>query len=162
MAGKREGTEGDPKKEPFVSAEDRPDVRINLDTPLTELTVRDLAAILGQRSQKDPFEDPLKAFFDKDFPEVAKSWQTDKPAQWEKPPKFEKNEKLEHKEHKEHKEVAKDVKVEKLETDGVFQPGRFTGPDPRIEQIIAAVAGLTHQVSELADQVSELRKQNSD
>jgi len=154
MAGKSEGAQGDQPKEPFVPAEDRPDVRISLDTPLTELKVRDLAAILGYKSQKDPFEDPLKAFFDKDFPEVAKSWQTDKPAQWEKPPKAEKHEKLEHKDHKE----VKDVKVEKLETDGVFQPG--IGPDPRVEQIIAAVAGLTHQVAELADQVSELRKRN--
>ena len=52
--------------------------------------------------------------------------------------------------------MAKDVKIEKLETDGVFQPGGFIGPDPRVEQIIDALADLTDQVSQLADHVSEL------
>jgi hypothetical protein len=156
MAGKREDP-GDQPKEPFVSAEDRPDVRINLDTPITELKVRDLAAIFGQGSQKDPFEDPLKAFFDKDFPEVAKDWTTDKPALWDKPPKSDKHEKLE---HKERKEFIKEIKVEKLEAEGGFQTGRPIGPDPRIDQVIAAVSRLTHQVSELADQVKELRERN--
>ena len=156
MAGQRQDP-GDSAKEPFVSAGDRPDVRINLDTPVSELTVRELAAILRQGSQKDPFEDPLKAFFDKDFPEVAKDWTTDKPPQWEKPPKAEKHEKLE---HKEHKEFIKEIKVEKLEAEGVIQTPGPIGPGPLIGQIIAAVSGLTHQVSELADQVRELREQD--
>jgi hypothetical protein len=33
---------------PFVSQSDRPEVRIKSDTPLSELTVRDLASLLAQ------------------------------------------------------------------------------------------------------------------
>src|SRR5918912_2765957 len=87
------GQEGQPK-EPFVSSEDRPEVRISLETPLTELRVRELSAILGFVASKSPFEvgkTPLKDFFDKDFPEVAKDWQKElKPEKIEKPEKPEK------------------------------------------------------------------------
>jgi hypothetical protein len=151
-------------KETFVSSEDRPEVKISLDTPLTELSVRDLSAVLGFMVGKSPFEvgkGPLKDFFDKDFPEVAKDWLkeakpeiVDKPPKEGKPEKFEKHEKLEKPEKRENKEI----KIEKLETDGVIEQGGFAPPDPRIDQIIAAVAGLTKQVGELADQVEELRK----
>jgi len=34
-------------KEPFVGQQDRPDVRLNPDDPITNLRVRDLAALLG-------------------------------------------------------------------------------------------------------------------
>jgi hypothetical protein len=157
-------------KETFVSSEDRPEVKISLDTPLTELSVRDLSAVLGFMVGKSPFEvgkGPLKDFFDKDFPEVAKDWlkeikpenfdkppKESKPEKFEKPEKAEKHEKLEKPEKRENKEI----KIEKLETDGVIEQGGFAPPDPRIDQIIAAVAGLTKQVGELADQVDELRK----
>jgi hypothetical protein len=164
-------------KEPFVAAEDRPEVKIDLDTPLTELSVRDLSAILGFVATKNPnFEvgkTSLKDFFDKDFPEVAKDWlkdaKTEKLEKPEKPEKFEKNEKLEknekmekdekHEKHEKHefeKRDIKDIKVEKLEVDGVFDPRAV--PDPRIDHLVAAVAGLTKQVGELTNQLEELRK----
>jgi hypothetical protein len=142
-------------------------VRINLDTPLNELRVRELSAILGFLTGKNPnFEvgkTSLKDFFDKDFPEVAKDWLKEiKPEKFEKPEikelkseknesKFEKNEKLE-------KREVKEVKAEKLENDGVFDPGDLGRPDPRMEQVIQAVMGLTKQVGQLANQVEELRK----
>ena len=164
-------------KEPFVSREDRPDVRINLDTPLGELRVRELSAILGFMVGKNPnFEvgkTSLKDFFDKDFPEVAKDWLKEiKPENLEKPPKFEKLEKFEKPEkgekfekleklEKPEKPELKEAKAEKVEHDGVFDPGRRPGPDPRLEQLVQAVAGLTKQVSQLADQVEELRKRVS-
>jgi len=176
MAGTRRrrtsGESGSSEKEPFVAAEDRPQVQISLDTPLTELSVRDLSAILGFVGGKNPnFEvgkTSLKDFFDKDFPEIAKDWlkeiKIEKAEKPEKPEKFEKNEKLEkdekhEKNEKFEKRELKDIKLEKIENDGVFEeriPG--PGPDPRIEQIIGAVAGLTKQVSQLADQVKELRE----
>jgi hypothetical protein len=167
------GARDEQAKEPFVPAEDRPEVRISLETPLTDLTVRDLSAILGFVASKNPnFEvgkTSLKDFFDKDFPEVAKDWVKEiKPEKFEKPEKpekFEKNEKLEksdkvEKNEKLEKREIKEVKNEKFETDTVVDPGHVA-PDPRIEQIIGAVAGLTKQVGELTDQVRELQKRGA-
>jgi hypothetical protein len=156
-------------KEPFVSQDDRPEVRLKPDTPLTELRVRDLAAIIGAGSGKTPFENKtsLKDFFDKPFPEVAKDWLKEiKPEKYEKSEikelKGEKHEKIEKHEKHEKREI-KELKAEKLEHDGVFDPGELgrPPPDPRFEQVIQAVAGLAKQVSQLADQVEELRKKTS-
>jgi hypothetical protein len=162
---------GEQPKEPFVSREDRPAVRISLDTPLGELRVRELSAILNFMANKNAnFEvgkTPLKDFFDKDFPEVAKDWvkeikiekieKPEKPEKLEKNEKFEKNEKLE-----KHEKFEKPEKFEKLESgEGVVNPGPIPGPDPRIEQIIQAVSGLAKQVAQLANQVEELRKKAS-
>ncbi|MBS0155130.1 MAG: hypothetical protein JSS38_11080 [Nitrospira sp.] len=149
-------------KQPFVSREDRPEVRINLDTPLSELRVRELSAILGFMVGKNPnFEvgkTSLKDFFDKDFPEVAKDWVKEaKLEKFEKPEKLEKSEKFEKVEKLEKREI-KEVKAEKLENDGVFDPRDLGRPDPRMEQVIQAIAGLTKQVSQLANQMEELRK----
>lgn len=152
-------------KQPFVPHEDRPAVKIDLDTPLSELRVRELGSILGFMAAKNPnFEvgkTSLKDFFDKDFPEVAKDWvkeikrekfeKIEKLEIKEKPEKHEKVEKLEKHEHKE-------LKNEKLEMDVVFNPGPISQPDPLLQQVIQAVAGLTKQVAQLANQVEELRK----
>jgi hypothetical protein len=172
MAKESGGAPGQESKEPFVPAGDRPEVRISLDTPLTDLTVRGLSAILGfVGSSKSPFEvgkTSLKDFFDKDFPEVAKDWiKESKPEIVDKPPKEGKLEKLEkdskHEKHekneKHEKRETKETKAEKLETEGVFEPGGFPGPDPRIDQVIATVAALAKQIGQLADQVKELRKE---
>lgn len=162
----------DTAKQAFVGSADRPEVRLDLDMPVNQLRVRDLAAILGHLSQKSPFEvgkTPIKDFFDKPFPEIAKDYVKElKPEKFEKPEKsekFEKNEKHEkheklEKSEKLEKPEIKELKVEKIENDGVFDPGnRFPpGPDPRLEQVIQALAGLTKNVSALADQVKELQK----
>jgi hypothetical protein len=155
-------------KEPFVSREDRPEVKIDLDTPVSELRVRELSAILGYMAEKNPnFEvgkTPLKDFFDKPFPEVAKDWvkeikteKLDKFEKFEKNEKIEKNEKVEKPERKELKH-EKLEKLEKLEHDGVLERPEFIGPDPRMDQIVQAVSGLTEQVGRLANQVAELEK----
>ena|SRR6478735_1254081 len=168
---KRPGTT---PKHPFVGTADRPEVRLELDKPVNELRVRDLAAILGQLIQKSPFfevgKTPIKDFFDKPFPEVVKDYvkelkpekfeKPEKPEKVEKNEKHEKHEKLEKQEKLEKPEI-KELKLEKIESDGVFDPGsRFPpGPDPRLEQVIQALAGLTRQVSALTNQVEELQKQ---
>ena len=164
---------GEESKQPFVSPEDRPEVRINLDTPLSELRVRELSTILGSLIGKNPFEvgkTPLKDFFDKPFPETTKDFVKeskpetfDKQVKVEKPEKFEKFEKDKDKDKQEkiekpEKPEIKEVKAEKVEADGVFDPGKLVGPDPRLEQLIQTVTGLTKQVSQLANQVEELRK----
>lgn len=170
MARSRRGQpgQGDEPKQPFVGKEDRPEVRIDLDTPLSELRVRELSAILGFMTGKNPnFEvgkTSIKDFFDKPFPEVAKDWlkeiKIEKIEKPEKPEKFEKHEKLEKPEKLEKNEkIEKFEKPEKIEVrEPVFDPRTFPGPDPRIEQLIQAVAGLTQQVTQLANQVEELRK----
>ena len=145
-------------KEPFIKKDDRPEVKINLDTPLSELRVRELSAIVGSMVGKNPnFEvgkTSLKDFFDKPFPETVKDWvkelKSEKFESIDKPHK----EKLEKHEKRENKEF----KLEKIEHDGVFEPGPHIGPDPRLEQVIQAVTGLSKQVSQLADQVAQLSK----
>lgn len=156
-------------KEPFISSEDRPEVKIDLDTPIGELRVRELTSILGFFATKSPhFEvgkTSLKDFFDKDFPEVAKDWvkelKIEKIEKPEKPEKFEKLEKYEKREKLEKPEL-KDLKYEKLEREPVFDPGRIPGPDPRFDALVEAVAGLQKQVSQLVDQVEALRERVGD
>ena len=159
----------DNPKQPFIPREDRPEVRLQLDTPLSDLRVRDLAAILGLTVGKTPFENKssLKDFFDKPFPEVAKDFVKEskgekleknekaeikekefKPDKNESP-KFEKNEKSE-------KPEIKEAKLEKIEGDATT--GTLQSADPRIDQLVQSVAGLTRTVSALADQVAELQK----
>lgn len=159
-------------KEPFVAKEDRPEVKITLDTPLSELRVRELSSIIGRIGGKNPFEvgkTPLKDFFDKEFPEVAKDELKDaksdkfeknesKELKGDKNEKFEKHEKLEKHEKREKPEI-KEVKAEKVENDAVvFDPTRIPGPDPRLETLIDAVANLTKQVSQLSNQMEEMSK----
>jgi hypothetical protein len=160
------------RKEPFVSKGDRPEVKLKPDTPLSELRVRDLAAIIGAVTKNPNFEvgkTPLKDFFDKDFPEEAKDFIKEiKPEKFEKNElkelkgeKLEKYEKLEkfEKAEKLEKPEIKELKFEKIEIqEPVFDPRRLPIPDPRIEQLIQTVAGLTQQVGQLANQVEELRK----
>jgi hypothetical protein len=165
-------------KEPFIGSEDRPEVKIDLDTPLSELRVRELSAILGFSTGKNPnFEvgkTSLKDFFDKPWPEVAKDWakeikiekveKPEKPEKVEKPEKFEKpeKEKLEKLEKNERKDIKHEKleKLEKIETDGFIDRQDFIppGPDPRLEQVVQLVAGLTEQVGRLANQVEALEK----
>ncbi len=176
MADNDNGT--DDNKEPFIGSGDRPEVSIDLDQPVSDLRVRDLAAILGHLTSKSASElgkAPIKDFFDKQFPERTKDFlkeikneKPEKPEKFEKLEKHEKNEKLEKPElkefkheHKEFKHEHKELKLEKIENDGVFDPGRgFPGPDPRFESVLQAVAGLSQQVSALTDQVEILRKRS--
>lgn len=162
----------DNRKEAFIGSADRPEVKLDLDMPVTELRVRDLAAILGHLGQKSPFEagkTPIKDFFDKPFPEEAKDFlkevkieKFEKPEKPEKLKKLEKHEKIEkiEKPEKREKIEIKELKLEKIEADGVFDPGREfpPGPDPRFESVIQSMAQLTRQVASLANQVEELRK----
>jgi hypothetical protein len=98
-------------------------------------------------------KDWLKEIKEEKFEKPEKPEKAEKNEKLEKPDKLEKEkfEKLEH-----DKRDFKDIKVEKIETDGVFDPRAV--PDPRIEHVIAAVAGLTKQVAELSDQLRELQK----
>jgi hypothetical protein len=115
--------------------------------------VRDLATILGQVGgtgkdfwdgkdwQKDDLDGTIKDKEIKEIKEVKEVKDKDK----------DKREKLE-------KPEAKELKAEKLELDGVFEAGVPQGPDPRLDQVVQALSGLTVRVGQLADQVEELKK----
>jgi hypothetical protein len=151
-------------KEPFVSQTDRPEVRIKSDTPLSELRVRDLASLLAQFGFsgkdfidgkdwiKDDVDGPGTKWKDKE-----KDKDKEKPEKWEKPEKSEKFEKQE-KFEKPEKPETKEAKAEKIETDGVFEPRILPVPDPRIDQVIQTLSGLTSRVAQLANQIEELKK----
>jgi hypothetical protein len=142
-----------PSKKPFIAKADRPEVRLKSDTPLSNLTVRDLATILGQLGTGKDFWD-------------GKDWQKDDfdgGNKWKDTKEFKevKEKEKEFKEGKEGKEVKekrehKELKAEKLELDGVFDP--VSQPDPRIEQVVRALSGMSAKVDQLVDQVEALKK----
>ena len=155
MANKEKDEEQTSRK-PFVAQGDRPEVRIKLDMPISELRVRDLAAILRLGSQKDFFDgkDWLKDDFDGDI-----KWWKEKEKEKEKELKEKEKEKEKEKIEKPEKPEIKEAKSEKIENDGVFDPRLFPRPDPRLDEVIRSLAGLTERVSQLADQVEELKKE---
>ena len=149
---------GQAGKAPFVSGSDRPEVRLKSDTRLSDLTVRDLATVLGQLGtgkdfvdhkdwQKDDFDGPKPWKEGKEFKD--KDWKEGKEKEWK--------EGKEGKEKREIKEV-KHEKLEKIESDGVFEANPLA--DPRIEQVIRALSGISAKVDQLADQVAELKKRS--
>ena len=66
-----------PSKKPFVSQADRPEVRLKSDTRLSDLTVRDLATILGQLGTRKDFWDG-KDWQKDDFDGQNKPWKESK------------------------------------------------------------------------------------
>jgi len=130
-AGQGPGSE---TKEPFIAPGDRPEVRLSLDSPIGDLSVRDLVAILGEG---DDLPAGIKDFFDKSFPEVSKLKDY--------------KEKVEGKEGKDRPEKWR---VKEL----IDQPARQPASDTAIERLIQTVSGLTKQVGQLADQVEALEK----
>jgi hypothetical protein len=124
-------------KKPFVSQEDRPEVKLDPDRPIAELRVRDLATILGDALTRKSLHKEFKneKFELKEFKHEHKEFKNEK---------FEKNEKQEF-----------DIIPKR-----VFEPGPdpTAGGDPVINQVIQAVSGLAAQVSKLANQVAELEK----
>ena len=145
-------------KKPFVSQADRPEVRLKSTTPIGDLTVRDLATILGQVGGTG------KDFWD------GKDWhkgrlrrhqvggcQGQQGQQGQQGGQGQGKESKEAKDsHKEKREI-KELKAEKLELDGVFDP-HSQQPDPRIEQVIRALSGMSAKVDQLADQIEALKK----
>jgi hypothetical protein len=138
------------RKQSFISKADRPEIKLKSDTPINSLTIRDLVTILGRLGtrkdfwdgkdwQKDDFDGGIKWKDDKEFKDGKEIKDKDKD-----------------KEHKEKREI-KELKVEKIESDGAFEQQPI-GPDPRIEQVIRALSGMTAKVDQLADQVDALKK----
>lgn len=149
---------GQAGKAAFISGSDRPEVRLKSDTPLSNLTVRDLTTLLGQLGtrkdfwdgkawQKDDFDGGFKLKDDKEIKEGKEIKEKDKDKEKEKD-----------KDIKEKREI-KELKLEKLEGDGVFEANPIS--DPRIEQVISALSGLSAKVDQFANQIEELKKRSS-
>jgi hypothetical protein len=138
------------RKKAFVAKADRPTVNPKSTARLSDLTVRDLATVLGQFGTRKDFWDG-KDWQKDDFDNNNIKWKDSKEGKDGKDVKDKEKEK----DFKEKREI-KELKLEKIETDGTFEPG--VGPDPRIEQVIGAVAGLSAKVDQLADQVAALKK----
>jgi hypothetical protein len=139
-----------PSKKSFVSQADRPEVKLKSTTPLSDLTVRDLATILGQLggTGKDFWDG--KDWIKDDFDGTIK-WKDGKDVK----DKDKEKEFKDGKDGKEKREI-KELKAEKFENDGVFDP--LSQPDPRIEQVIRALSGMSAKVDQLADQIEALKK----
>ena len=125
--------DNDQPKQPFIPPADRPAVGVNPDTPLSELRVRDLAAILGPVSGKSPWfeagKTPLKDFFDKPFPEIIKT-------------------------------IGKETSIQAETAQALAGASAFPShgplPDPWFDQMVRAIATLTATVEKLTDQVAQL------
>ena len=142
-----------PGKKPFISKADRPEVRLKSDTLLSDLTVRDIATILGQFGTRKDFWDGKD--WQKDDFDGGIKWKDDKEFKETKEVKDKDKETKEGKDGKDKREI-KEVKAEKIEVDGVFDP--ISQPDPRIEQVIRSLSGLSAKVDQLTDQIEALKK----
>ncbi len=125
------------RKQSFITKAERPELKLKSDTPISGLTIRDLVTILGRLGTRKDFWD-------------GKDWQKDDfdgGIKWKDEKEFKDKEKRE----------IKELKIEKIESDGVFEQQPI-GPDPRIEQVIRALSGMSAKVDQLADQVDALKK----
>lgn len=144
MAAKQTSKSG---KQPFVQKEDRPELTLKSTATLGSLTVRELTTILGQFGTRKDFWD-------------GKDWQKDDfdgGIKWKDTKEFKETKEFKDKdkESKEKREI-KELKAEKIEVDGVFEPVEQV--DPRMDQVIRALSGITAKVAQLADQIEALKK----
>lgn len=162
---KREDDAREEPRETFVPEQDRPEMRLTPDTPLSELRVRDLTRILGIAASKNwNLEMSLKDFLDKpDFEGSVKVPEATKPISIETGKEtYDKYDKLEkHEKHEKH-EVDKSFRKDKAEGETVFSPGSAGRPVPDIAQVVEALAGLAQRVGHLADQIKELKRKESE
>ena len=120
-------TEG--PKQPFVSEQDRPEVRLTPDTPLSELRIRHLREIIDQFGPFHKLNNTLLELLLHDTVTLKSRFTKEKP------------------------EII-EIDIPKH----IEWPPRIPGPDPRLDLVIQAVSGLTNQVNQLANQVAELQK----
>ena len=143
---KKEYQGNEEQKQPYVSQDDRPEVKLKPDTPVSELRVRDLVHILGvslakSGLSKSEADNPATSLWHPLWKAGLSKSEADGPPLGVK--------------------YFKEVKYEKWEIDERHYdwPKVFPEPDPRVEHVIRALTGLTAQVNQLADQVAALQKQ---
>lgn len=123
------------EKEPFVASGERPDVGLKPDTPISELRVRDLQALLQGGGQFKKLEGAFEKF-----------WKLEK---FEKFEKFEKYEKFEW-----------DKWWDKLIHEFI-PPVPGGGGDPAaIDRLVRTISGLSEQVTQLTRDVEQLKQRS--
>lgn len=149
------------EKEPFVSQGDRPEVSLKPDAPISELTVRDLGALLGEQAKIS-----VKHFKDIklekwEHPKHEKFEKFEKHEKWEHPKlekheKFEKLEKWENIKHEKNEKLEIDI-LQKLVPEGLPDPTGPIGDPGPIDKLVSAVSSLEEHVKQLDAQVKEIR-----
>jgi hypothetical protein len=145
------------EREHFIHKAKRPDVRLDPETPISELRVRDIQELLRAGSGKSPFfenKTTLKDFFDKDPGEdIFKDPKEDiKEAPKEKNEKPEKD-----KAEIENKNLIKEKDGEVVKGDTELRAQAAVN-----NRIVQHLTQLTRRVSDLADQVDQLRARRAD
>jgi hypothetical protein len=115
-------------KEPFIPQSDRPDVKLDPDKSVGELTVRDLQSIVAgslvykywEKSWDKTWDKPSDKYFTKDIKEYA---------------------------------YEKDPRIETYLAASPADPGASG-----VAQLIAHVGGLHKKIDELSNQIAELKK----
>jgi ABC-type Zn2+ transport system substrate-binding protein/surface adhesin len=174
--------EKEPKEQPFVSDESRPDLTVDLNQKVGELSVRDLASILGAGSQsaikvkevkeiKDIFKERKDAKDAKDHkdPKEHKDQKDHKDTKDHKDPKDQKDHKdpKDHKDHKDQKDRKdiKDIAIEKNPTIEVFKDlaadtKPLDNPGDPVEISPEGLQDLVRRVSGLEAEMAHLRNQS--
>ena len=140
-----------PGKKPFIAKADRPEVRLKSDTPISDLTVRDLATILGQLGTGKDFWD-------------GKDWQKDDfdgPGnKWKEPRNSRKQGEGKGQGRQGRKNARRSARqgAEGREARARRRVRPVSQPDPRMEQVVRALSGMSAKVDQLVDQVEALKK----
>lgn len=125
------------EKEPFIGSSDRADVGLKPEAPITQLTVRDLSALLTEVIKIKKLE--IKDHKHEKF-EIKELKHEIKDHKFEK---FEKNEKLE-------------IEVDQKRFPDNIPDPREIFEDPRFKQLIASVSQLAEGVKALTEKVAKL------
>jgi hypothetical protein len=178
---KEQSPKGQQGGQPFVSGESRPDLTVDLNQKVGDLSVRDLASILGTgagdlpKPLKEPLKEPFKERKDiKDIkdhkePKDHKDQKDHKDAKDHKDPKDHKDHKdpkdqKDQKEHKEHKDI-KDMVIEKnpiieVAKDLVSDVKPIDNPGGPVEQPQEGLQELVKRVSGLETDMARLKSQS--
>src|SRR6516165_6909681 len=147
-------------QEPFINPEERPDLTVDLNTRVGDLTVRQLSEILGSPSSPAKLKELVAAKEPKDLAKEPKEFKDHKDIKDHKDPKEHKDQK-DNKDHKDPKD-QKDQKeglAEKLPPDkippdkipDVSQGSEGTAAAPSgLEDVIKRIARLEQEVTGLA------------
>ena len=149
------------EKEPFVASADRPNVSLNPDTPISELRVRDLHALLQSSGHIKTAMEKL-TFLEKHIKNEMKLEKLEHPEKYGYPEKHFKNEmKLEKLEKLEHKELKFELPEKSPAPEGISPAEQPVSGPTGIDQLIQTISKLTEQVSQLTKDVDLLKQQST-